>query len=86
MPFLTKEWRFIRLADKLTSVPIRFIGGTQDTAVPVQNHIFPLLEKLRELGADADYTEFDDGHAFPAHRIALTRMIYRYIEEMERNN
>ena len=80
------EWRFIRLADKLTSVPIRFIGGTQDTAVPVRNHIFPLLEKLRELGADADYTEFDDGHAFPAHRIALTRMIYRYIEEMERNN
>ena len=80
------EWRFVRLADRLTSVPMRFIGGTQDTVVPPEIHILPLVEKLRERNADVTYAELPDGHAFPSHRVTLTRMIYRYIEEMEKNN
>ena len=80
------EWRFVNLAEKLTAVPLRFIGGERDTTVPPQTHIFPVLENLRERNADVTYAELPDGHAFPSHRVTLTRMIYRYIEEMERNN
>ena len=80
------EWRFIRLADRLTAVPIRFIGGTFDTAVPPQQHIFPLLEELRRRNGDVTYAELPDGHTFPSHRITLTKMVYRYIQELEKGN
>ena len=79
-----EEWRFIRLAEKLSvDIPLRFVGATRDTIVPPEDHIDPLVEALRRRGADVDSVRLQDGHAFSSHRATLTGMVYRYIEEMD---
>ena len=78
------DWYFPNLAIRLdASIPYRFIGGARDITTPPQQHILPLLNRLQELGADARYTEFDDGHAFPISRVRLARTILGWLSEME---
>ena len=80
-----EKWRFVNLADKLSAdIPIHFVGGTKDGMTPPETHIRPLYEKLLERGRRISYTEFDDGHTFPNNRIALTRLVFQKIAEMEK--
>jgi len=80
-----EQWSFVNLADKLAKrVPIHFVGGTRDKVTPPDIHITPLYQKLLNLGSKTSYTEFDDGHAFPDHRIALTQLVFQKISEMEK--
>lgn len=79
-----QRWRFINLAERFDeNIPIHFVGGTRDAVTPPEKHIKPLYKKLLELGRKTSYTEFDDGHAFPNHRIALTKLVFQKISEME---
>jgi dipeptidyl aminopeptidase/acylaminoacyl peptidase len=79
-----KDWYFPNLATRLdASIPYRFIGGARDITTPPQQHILPLLNRLQELGADARYTEFDDGHAFPISRVRLARTTLGWLSEIE---
>lgn len=81
-----KQWRFPVLADSMPEhVPVHFIGGKQDVLTPPQEHILPLYEKLKKLGRNVSYTEIDDGHSFSMNRIALTKLVFDKIAEMEQN-
>ncbi len=79
-----QQWEFINLADKLSKhIPIHFVGGSRDEMTPPESHIKPLYHKLLNLDRKTSYTEFDDGHVFSNHRIALTRLVFQKIVEME---
>lgn len=79
-----EKWLFVNEAEHMsTEIPYAFIGGTRDGLTPADGHIYPLMEKLKEKGAKVSYTEFDDGHDFPASRMKLTRYIVSCLEEME---
>lgn len=77
-------WRFTALAERIDrNMPMHFIGGRDDTITPPKNHVMPMLKVLQDRGMNVSYTELPDGHSFPGHRIALTRLIYQRIEQME---
>ncbi|MBE5972952.1 MAG: alpha/beta fold hydrolase [Lachnoclostridium sp.] len=78
------QWRFINIADSMPEhVPVHFIGGTQDLLAPIKDHIMPIYEKMVEMGRKVTYTEFDDGHSLSMNRVALARLIFDKIAEME---
>lgn len=80
-----KIWRFTALADKIPQeMPLHFIGGKKDTTCPTPTHIQPLYDLLEARGMDITLVEADDGHAYSSHRIWLMKLIFRYIEEMEK--
>ena len=79
-----EKWRFPTLAEQIDQkMPIHFIGGRDDTITPPQNHIMPMLQALQARGMNVSYAELPDGHSFPGHRIALTKLICRRIAQME---
>lgn len=81
-----ETWRFTALADRVPkNVPIHFIGGRQDDLTPPSTHIMPMYEKMLERGASASYAEFDDGHSFYMNRVALIRLVFDKIAEMEKS-
>ena len=78
------EWLFVNAAEHLkTDIPYAFIGGTRDGLTPADGHIFPLMEKMKDRGANVSYVEFDDGHDYPATRMQLTRQIVSFLAEMD---
>ncbi|MBR3706412.1 MAG: alpha/beta fold hydrolase [Firmicutes bacterium] len=80
-----QQWLFENAADKLDlTITYGFIGGKLDGLTPPEEHAKPLYEILVSRGADAKYTELDDGHDFPASRVALTNQIIFYLREMEK--
>lgn len=79
-----EKWCFPALAEQIDQkMPIHFIGGRDDTITPPKNHIMPMLQALQARGMNVSYAELPDGHSFPGHRIALTKLIYRRIAQME---
>lgn len=74
-------WEFLNLCPRLT-VPVHFIGGSRDTKTPPQQHILPLYERMAQLGREVSCTILEDGHAFPVHRIALTKLVFDKICEI----
>ena len=80
-----KQWRFDKLAALLPEeVPIHFIGASADAITPPGQHIMPIYQALCRRGMKTSYAEFDDGHAFTDHRIALTRLVFERIAQMEK--
>lgn len=80
-----QQWLFENAADKLDlTIPYGFIGGKLDGLTPPEKHAKPLSEILRSKGANVQYTELNDGHDFPATRVALTNQIIFYLREMEK--
>ena len=80
-------WRFTALAERIDQkMPLHFIGGRDDTITPPVDHIMPMLQVLRSRGMDVSYEELPDGHSFPGHRAALTKLICRRVAQMEQGN
>ena len=80
-----EQWRFPNLADLMPEqTPVHFVGGKQDILTPPGEHIMPIYEKMVEKGRKVTYTEFDDGHSMVMNRVALTRLIFDKIAEMEK--
>jgi len=79
-----KNWRFDAIADKIPQdMPLHFIGGTRDAAVPPEKHTKPIYNLLRARGMDVSYQELDAGHIFTPCRIALTNMVFDLVAKME---
>ena len=79
-----EKWRFDALAARIPQhMQLHFIGGTRDTAVPPQRHIYPLYELLRQRGMKVSYQELDTVHAFTGYRVTLARMVLDLLMEME---
>lgn len=82
-----KKWRFDALADKIPQdMPLHFIGGTRDIAVPPEKHTKPIYNLLRARGMDVSYQELDAGHIFTPCRIALTNMVFDLVAKMDAKN
>ena len=78
------KWRFDALAERIPqSMPVHFIGGTRDTAVPPQRHTIPVYELLRKRGMDVSYQELDTDHTFTGFRVTLTEMVLELLAGME---
>ena len=79
-----ENWLFQNIASKLdASIPYGFISGEKDLLTPAEDHVLPLLDKLKERGANVRYCHLNDGHDFPASRIKLTRMLAQWLAEMD---
>lgn len=70
-----ENWEFRNLCRRITK-PVHFIGGTKDEITPPGQHILPLYERMAALGKDVSCVMLEDGHAFPACRIALTGLVF----------
>jgi len=75
------DWHFPNLVPRLPRIPYRFIGGLRDALTPPEQHIKPLLGKLQAAGFDTEYHTFDDGHSFPANRVALADLAAKLLQE-----
>ncbi len=76
----TDDWRFTAFAQKADpSVPLLFVGGTEDVTCDPEHHIAPARDILLQRGADAECLILEDGHCFDSHRCRLITAIAEWL-------
>ncbi|MBQ3072162.1 MAG: alpha/beta fold hydrolase [Oscillospiraceae bacterium] len=79
-----EKWYFPNAVKRMPYLPrFYFVGGTRDTTTPPEKNILPILECLRARGADVQYLELNEPHAFCGSRLRLAEEAAKFIWETE---
>lgn len=76
-----EKWNLLDHVNSLANRSLLLIGGSLDTVVPVSIHHKPLVDALTNKNAtDLTSIVIDADHGFTDKRIALTRIILKWLE------
>jgi dienelactone hydrolase len=79
------DYDLIRHSKELASKAILLIGGWQDQAIPIEDHILPLYRALQKHGAkNLKIVVFDSDHSFENVRDELAELIITWIKKVSK--
>ena len=79
------DYDLVRHSKELASKAILLIGGWQDQAIPIEDHILPLYRALQKHGAkNLKIVAFDSNHLFENVKDELAELIITWIKKVSK--